>query len=147
SRRASSRGHELHAAPPCIRRMTSNRTKSSSHQAHSCLKRSKRLRPLSFFSKKFCAARRRSGSLQACTSSKLIRSPAAGGKDACPKSSQPCSASLSRLTRKGLPAKVEVAEYGELFSPGGESGKTCHRPWRARARKSANAYASGPRSP
>ncbi len=35
---------------------------------------------------------------------------------------------ISGLMRSGLPAKVEVAEYGEWPGPGGLSGRICHQP-------------------
>src|SRR5579863_5996261 len=60
---------------------------------------------------------------------------------------QPRSANRSKLTSKGLPAKAEVEEYGEFPFAGGPKGKTCHRPWRADARKSRNSWAAGPKSP
>src|SRR5262249_39007353 len=61
--------------------------------------------------------------------------------------SHPSSARRSRLTRSGLPAEEDRAEYGELPKPVGPMGSVCHQVWRAEAIASANRAAGWPRSP
>src|SRR5262249_30559493 len=127
--------------------MTSNNTKSSIQAAFSSLKASNLLRSPSLPSRNLCAASRSNGSLPAFTSSKsilLVRD-----EDFFRRSFpiHPRSASRSRLTSNGLPAKAELAEYGESPRPGGGRERISHKPRLASARNHRKAQASGPRSP